>query len=615
MIKPFRFWCQTALPLVYDDSLSYYELLCKVVTYLNKVIEDVNQTSVEHDKLWDAIQKLEFYVRNYLGKDVVTEEVNKRLDELVSSGELAEILDNIVTNKVEFDFLANHVARNGEEVLNDGTGDCCLITFKGKHYLVDCWYRYGMREYAIPYLKQKGIDVLDGVFITHYHGDHFGGLQELMGSNGITVNKVYLPPAPDFTQPFFATADNKDIQFNYNYALGIIAVPYEFVSNREYDLGDGLTVKVMNTDYEPYYAQTLPYPTGENTNYPDKGVYADYNNMSVCYMFKYQGYKALFAGDIGYTAMMHLTKYMEKVDVFSVNHHGHNNYVMPEFYSKINPEVAVIQDTYNEYFGSAYTSNVKNRFAGKYLRGCGVKTYATLGSNVIVTVGNNGVNIVKGDTHYDYSIFKFYGKQYAESVNMFDQFAIAYPEYEGDANECYNGVFRLGVNSKNIPTNDRGYLVIDFSDTGWQEMRTQIAVAHIGGKTPLWFRSWSSDGGLWTEWRTLNAHKYHEMLLNNEVFTARTNSNRVSECGGVVCLHFFCTTNVPIEAKTSVKICDLIPDHIPWGFTAGTVMCSNDDVGYIGEVFVDSSGVVKLWCANALATGTKIEGTFTFIPY
>jgi hypothetical protein len=30
-LKPFRFWCQKALPLVYDDSLSYYELLCKVV--------------------------------------------------------------------------------------------------------------------------------------------------------------------------------------------------------------------------------------------------------------------------------------------------------------------------------------------------------------------------------------------------------------------------------------------------------------------------------------------------------------------------------------------------------------------------------------------------------
>lgn len=40
--KPFRFWCQKVLPLVYDDSLSYYELLCKVVDYLNRTREDLS---------------------------------------------------------------------------------------------------------------------------------------------------------------------------------------------------------------------------------------------------------------------------------------------------------------------------------------------------------------------------------------------------------------------------------------------------------------------------------------------------------------------------------------------------------------------------------------------
>lgn len=39
-LKPFWFWCQKVLPLVYDDSLSYYEVLCKIVDYMNKVIEN-----------------------------------------------------------------------------------------------------------------------------------------------------------------------------------------------------------------------------------------------------------------------------------------------------------------------------------------------------------------------------------------------------------------------------------------------------------------------------------------------------------------------------------------------------------------------------------------------
>ena len=41
-IDTFKFWCQKILPLAYDDSLSYYETLCKLTSTLNKVIENIN---------------------------------------------------------------------------------------------------------------------------------------------------------------------------------------------------------------------------------------------------------------------------------------------------------------------------------------------------------------------------------------------------------------------------------------------------------------------------------------------------------------------------------------------------------------------------------------------
>ena len=44
-IAQFRFWCQKVLPAVYDDSLSYYELLCKVIDKLNEVIAKDNEQS------------------------------------------------------------------------------------------------------------------------------------------------------------------------------------------------------------------------------------------------------------------------------------------------------------------------------------------------------------------------------------------------------------------------------------------------------------------------------------------------------------------------------------------------------------------------------------------
>lgn len=43
-IPTFRFWCQHVIPLVYDDSLSYYEVLCKAVQYINNIIGDLKTT-------------------------------------------------------------------------------------------------------------------------------------------------------------------------------------------------------------------------------------------------------------------------------------------------------------------------------------------------------------------------------------------------------------------------------------------------------------------------------------------------------------------------------------------------------------------------------------------
>ena len=38
-MKELGFWCQKVLPLVYDESLSYYEVLCKVRDKLNELIK------------------------------------------------------------------------------------------------------------------------------------------------------------------------------------------------------------------------------------------------------------------------------------------------------------------------------------------------------------------------------------------------------------------------------------------------------------------------------------------------------------------------------------------------------------------------------------------------
>lgn len=64
-LKSFRMWCQKVLPLVYDDSLSYYEVLCKVVTYLNNVIEGTNGVIDDVEGLRNDLATVQNWINNF----------------------------------------------------------------------------------------------------------------------------------------------------------------------------------------------------------------------------------------------------------------------------------------------------------------------------------------------------------------------------------------------------------------------------------------------------------------------------------------------------------------------------------------------------------------------
>jgi hypothetical protein len=65
MLETFRFWCFKVLPLVYDDSLSYYEILCKVVDYINKLIEQDKVFSDEIEKLKKDVSIVQKWIDNF----------------------------------------------------------------------------------------------------------------------------------------------------------------------------------------------------------------------------------------------------------------------------------------------------------------------------------------------------------------------------------------------------------------------------------------------------------------------------------------------------------------------------------------------------------------------
>ena len=98
-LTPFRYWCQKVLPLVYDDSLSYYELLCKVLDYLNKTMHDVDTLHGDVVNLHTAYKKLQEYVNSYFDNLDVQEEINKKLDKMASDGSLLTIISPTISDE------------------------------------------------------------------------------------------------------------------------------------------------------------------------------------------------------------------------------------------------------------------------------------------------------------------------------------------------------------------------------------------------------------------------------------------------------------------------------------------------------------------------------------
>lgn len=98
-LQPFRYWCQKVLPLVYDDSLSYYELLCKVVDYLNKTMSDVETLHGDVTNLHKAYEELQSYVNDYFSSLDVQEEINNKLNQMASDGTLLAVISPTISSE------------------------------------------------------------------------------------------------------------------------------------------------------------------------------------------------------------------------------------------------------------------------------------------------------------------------------------------------------------------------------------------------------------------------------------------------------------------------------------------------------------------------------------
>lgn len=119
-----HFYCQKILPLVYDDSLSYYETLCKFRAKLDEVIKALNDISV--DILADA----------YAYTDKKIAEQQSTMDTLVAElralvAETKEELEDIIDDAtIEFDSKINELGRQYRDFTNSVNANIILINRK-----------------------------------------------------------------------------------------------------------------------------------------------------------------------------------------------------------------------------------------------------------------------------------------------------------------------------------------------------------------------------------------------------------------------------------------------------------------------------------------------------
>lgn len=207
--------------------------------------------------------------------------------------------------------------------LDVGEGDAAVIhTPQGRTWLMDAGgtafsdYPVGL-QVVLPYLKYKGVNRLEGILLSHYHLDHYEGIQDLL--NYLPIDRLWLPE-PDRGDPgtglfLEALAASKQKLYWWNQAKGSL------------ELEPGLTLEVV----WPWYLAGCP-DWSEN----DRSLFAR--------LVPETGPRILFTGDAEKRSLAALRGHSAflEAEILKMPHHGSASSYVPAFYEAVSPLVAVV---------------------------------------------------------------------------------------------------------------------------------------------------------------------------------------------------------------------------------------------------------------------------------
>ncbi len=195
--------------------------------------------------------------------------------------------------------------------LTIGKGDAFLLTAPGgEHYLIDTGKKEDYPQIA-RFLRIKGIDTLDGIFLSHGHLDHAGSLEPLL--DAFTVKKIYISAIDTVS---YHEVDPEALGKTYQ-------VPVERITRGDILSQGGMTIRCW---------------------IPDQICADNENDNSVILRITYGETAFLLMGDaeLDEEAALLGSDEVIQANVLKLGHHGENDATSQALLEKVKPQYALI---------------------------------------------------------------------------------------------------------------------------------------------------------------------------------------------------------------------------------------------------------------------------------